>query len=187
MSSACTSGSRPSKPEIAGFADPASINRVAGALALVALTLLSACATRDMSRDTAPRLQRLQELPTVAATPLTQEDVVRLSASGMAPDAIVRQWREDGARLRLGAGDIVALHRQGVPVAVLEALIVAREQALRADLDTTLVQRQQDWEKKLEQERRRPQQCPSPYGWGVHPYGAWGHPGALRSGVFWGW
>jgi hypothetical protein len=106
-----------------------------------------------------------------------------MARAGAKPDDVVDSWRRDGARLRLHAADIVELERRGVPLATLDALLEAREQALRTDLETRLAVQQAEFSAQLAAERARLPNCPNP-AWG---YGGWGWPGSWRGGIYRGW
>lgn len=70
--------------------------------ALLAAALLAGCA----SVDTAPAV--------------TRDDVVALAKAGADAQWIIDRLRETGTVLALSAGDILAMHRDGVPKEVLD-------------------------------------------------------------------
>lgn len=112
-----------------------------------------------------------------------------MAGAGAAPAEIVARWRADGARLKLDVADLLDLHRRGVSVAVLDALLAARETALRTDADSRLAALQARHEAEIAAERARPQVCP-PSVWRsypIHPYGGWRSPGGWWGGLYWGW
>ncbi|MFC5302431.1 hypothetical protein [Azospira restricta] len=112
-----------------------------------------------------------------------------MARAGATPAEVVTRWRADGARLKLDAADLLDLHRRGVSVAVLDALLAAREAALRTDADSRLAGLQARHEAEIAAERARLPTCPAP-GWApyrIHPYGGWGRPGGWGGGVYWGW
>lgn len=139
-----------------------------------------------------PRIDRLPEAAAEPGAPaFDTEQLAAMSLAGARPEDIVARWRQDGARRVLHAADIVALARRGVPVPTLEALLTAREAALRTDADSRVVAAQARFSEQMAQqlaiERARPAQCPAlPYR-GFVPYGDWGYPGAWRGGFFRGW
>ncbi|MBW7900895.1 MAG: hypothetical protein H3C26_05435 [Rhodocyclaceae bacterium] len=145
--------------------------------------LLAACAAPP-----SPRIDRLPVAGAPAAASLSADEIVRLAAAGAAPEAVVGRWREDGARLRPTAALLLDLHARGVPLPVLEALVDAREAALRTDADGRLAALQARLDAELAAERARPRVCPSyplhPY---PYPYGGWHAPGGWRGGLYWGW
>lgn len=150
------------------------------AVLLAAQLLLAACAAPVPTGG--PRIDRLPSAgagPSVS--PLSNDEILAAARAGTTPDALVQRWRDDGARRVLTAGDIVLLHAQGVPMAHLDALLAAREQALRADQDS-----------RLAAERARPLVCPAysptypPY-WGARPYMGWGSGGGGYGGFRFGW
>lgn len=160
------------------------------AIVFVAAVLASACAAP--SGSVSPRIARLpaeeiQKLPSAAPAPLSADELVAMVRAGATSETIVERWRQATPRLAMTPTRLIDLHRRGVPLPILETLAEAHERALRADYDTVLAQRQSEWERKLAEERNRPRQCPSPYGWGPYPYGVWGVPGPARGGVYWGW
>ncbi len=161
----------------------------AGTAALCLLFLLAACATPPPQ---APRLERLP--PATPGTPppsLTLADIRAAVRAGATPDAVVQRWREDGARLPLTAADIVELSGQGVPPVYLDALLGAREQALRTDYETRLTALRASSEAALAAERARVPVCPAPYWgapyWGPFPYAGWGSGGNWYGGLRFGW
>lgn len=167
--------------------------RVSAALpaALLLLTFLAACASAPPA---APRIDRLPAESSAAAPPsraaLSLDDLVALARAGAPPESIVQRWREDGARLRLPAASLLDLHARGVPLAVLDALLAAREAAVRTDADTRLAALQARLDAELAAERARPRSCPPSPPWGpyrLYPYGGWGHPGGWGGGIHWGW
>lgn len=151
--------------------------------------LLSGCASPD-----APRSPRLERLAPEAAQPppaaLRPFDLVRAVREGVSAESLVRLWRDDGARLPLDAGTLIELHTGGVPVTHLDALLSARELALRTDFETRIAAERAAAATTLAAERSRPALCPAPaypsY-WRVHPYGGWGAPGGWFGGFGYGW
>lgn len=128
-------------------------------------------------------------LPPAVVGPLSLDEIVALVRSGANAEAVVRRWREDGARLLPGAAALLELHARGVPPAVLDALIAARETALRIDADSRQAALQARFDAELAAERARPRVCPSPV-WSpypLYPYGGWRSPGGWGGGVHWGW
>ncbi|MFA7291374.1 MAG: hypothetical protein WC023_03895 [Rhodocyclaceae bacterium] len=110
-----------------------------------------------------------------------------MARAGGTPDNIVDSWRRDGARLRLAAADVVDLHARGVSLSILDALLDAREQALRTDFDSRLAARQAEFSRQLAAEQARIPVCPAPYYGGFMPYGGWGSGGGWRGGVYRAW
>lgn len=158
--------------------------------ALCASILLAGCAAQT------PRAPRLERLPADAATgtpsaSISIPDLVSLARNGASPDALVEAWRNDGARLPLGAADLVELHARGVSVAHLDALLAARELALRTDYETRLAAQRANADAALAAERSRVQACPVSYGpypyWGPFPYAGWGSGGGWYGGLRFGW
>lgn len=158
--------------------------------AFLLLTLVAACASAPPA---APRIDRLPAESSAAAPPsraaLSLDDLVALARAGATPDAVVQRWREDGARLRLPAASLLDLHARGVPLAVLDALLAAREAALNTDASSLHAARLSRLEAELAAEKQRPRTCPAP-AWNpypIYPYGVWGRPGGWRGGAYWGW
>lgn len=110
-----------------------------------------------------------------------------MARAGEGPESVVESWRRDGARLKLGAADIVDLHARGVSLPVLDALLDAREQALRTDFDTRLAARQAEFSRQLAAEQARIPVCPAPYYGGFVPYGGWGSGSGWWGGIHRGW
>ncbi len=142
--------------------------------------LLAACAAP-------PRDPRIDRLPVAAATadgPLSADEIVRLARAGATPAAIVDRWRADGARLKPTAALLLDLHARGLPPALLDALLDAREQAVRTDADSRLAELRARFDADLAAERARPRACPPPVGipYPLHPYGGWRTPGGLYLG-----
>lgn len=165
--------------------------RVEHSAALGLLIFLAACATPREPH--VPRLDRMSAEAAAASAPpapkLGVADLEQAARAGASPEALVQRWRDDGARLPLSAADIVNLHARGVSVAHLDALLAAREQALRIDYDTRRAAEQAQAAAALAAERARVPQCPAPYpyGWGPRPYGGWGWPGGWGGGIHYGW
>ncbi len=187
MSSACTSASPRSerRRRLARF-------RASGALACL-LLLAAACAAPE------PHLPRLERSPAdmtgagiAPETPrLSLADIESAVRAGATPDAVVQRWRDDGARLPLTAADIVELHGHGVSAAHLDALLAAREQALRTDCESRLAAQRANCEAALAVERAQLQNCAAPYWgapyWGPFPYAGWGSGGHWYGGLRFGW
>lgn len=156
-----------------------------GPLLCIALAvLLAACASP-------PRIDRIDRLPsadTAADAPLSADEIVRLAKAGASPEAIVGRWREDGARLKPTAALLLDLHARGLPPSLLDALLDAREQAVRTDADSRLAELRARFDADLAAERARPRVCPPPAGvpYLFHPHGGWLTPGGRRGGVFLG-
>lgn len=74
------------------------------ALTAAAALVLGGCATLGMVRP----------------EPVTVEQVVAMSRSGQPADAIIEQMRDSGTVYRLSASQLVKLHDDGVPDAVLD-------------------------------------------------------------------
>jgi len=139
---------------------------------------------------------RIDRLPSAGAgpsvSPLSNDEILAAARAGATPDALVQRWRDDGARRVLTAGDIVLLHAQGVPMAHLDALLAAREQALRVDQDSRLAAERAASAAAIAAERARPLVCPAyspaypPY-WGPRPYMGWGSGGGGYGGFRFGW
>ncbi|MBI2306681.1 MAG: hypothetical protein HYU78_05200 [Rhodocyclales bacterium] len=157
--------------------------------AALLLALLAGCAAAPPAP---PRIDRLPAEPAAgmpSARALSLDEIVAMVRAGAPPEAVVRRWREDGARLKPGAASLLELHARGVPPAVLDALVEAREAALRTDLDSLHASRLARLEAELAAERARPRTCPAP-AWSpypIYPYGVWGRPGGWGGGAYWGW
>lgn len=126
----------------------------------------------------------------LASPALSPDEIVTLVRAGAVPEAVVRRWREDGARLKLSAAVLLDLAARGVPPAVLDALLEARDAAVHSDADSRLAALQARFDAELAAERARLPNCPAP-AWGpsyrVYPYGGWGSRGGWGGGVYWGW
>lgn len=157
-------------------------------LALATLVFLAACTSAGP--PVPPRIDRLSVSAEPARTPspaLTTEALVVMARSGASPEAVVDSWRRDGARLKIGATEVIELRAHGVSLPVLDALLDARDQALRTDLETRLATQQAAYSKQLAIERARPNLCPAPYYGGFAPYGGWGSNGGWWGGAYRGW
>jgi hypothetical protein len=161
------------------------------AVLLAAQFLLAACASPMPSGG--PRIDRLPAASAgPAANPLSNDEIVAAVRAGATPEALVQRWRDDGARRVLTAGDVILLHAQGVPVTHLDALLAAREQALRVDQDSRLAAERANSAAAIAAERARPLVCPAwspayyPY-WGPRPYMGWGSGGGWFGGFRFGW
>jgi hypothetical protein len=136
----------------------------------------------------APAIDRLPaETAQESTAPLDRDRLLAMVRAGDSPEALVERWRRDGARLKLGASDIVYLHGRGVPLSLLDTLLDAREQALRADLDTRLATRQTEFSRQLAAEQARVPVCPAPYYGGFSPYGGWGSGSGWWGGIHRAW
>lgn len=110
-----------------------------------------------------------------------------MARAGASPEAVVDHWRRDGARLKIGAADVIELQARGVPLPVLDALLNARDQALRTDLETQMAAQQATCARQLVIEQARPNLCPTPYYGGFFPYGGWGSNGTWWGGAYRSW
>lgn len=164
--------------------------RCAAALAALLPVFVAGCTSAPPAP---PRIDRLPATPAagapLAAAALSVDEIAAMARSGATPETVVRRWREDGARLKPTATVLLELHARGVPPAVLEALVEAREAALRTDIDSLHASRLARLESELAAERARPRTCPAP-AWNpypIYPYGVWGRPSGWGGGAYWGW
>jgi hypothetical protein len=102
---------------------------------------------------------------------------------------VVARWREDGARQRFDAEAIVKLHERGVSVPLLNALLVAQEQALRTEYDSRIAAQLARSSAELAAERARIPSCRAPpyWSWGARPYGGWSSSSGWGGGLMFGW
>ncbi len=158
--------------------------------ALCATFIFAGCAAQ------APRTPHLERLPADApagagAPSLTIAELASAARNGASPEALVERWRNDGARLPLGAAALLELNARGVSVAHLDALLAAREQALRTDYESRSAAQRANADADLAAERSRAQTCPVSYGpypyWGPFPYAGWGSGGGWYGGLRFGW
>ena len=158
--------------------------------ALCAGLVFAGCAAQ------APRSPHLERLPADApagagAPSLTIAELASAARAGAGPEALVERWRNDGARLPLGAAELLELNARGVSVAHLDALLAAREQAVRTDYETRFAAQRANADAALAAERSRVQTCPASYGpypyWGPFPYAGWGSGGGWYGGLRFGW
>lgn len=151
----------------------ASLRR--GLLALALAGALAGCATLPDGSAT-PLLARLppDELARLSpsADKLVPADLAAMARAGVPAATIIERFRASGARFDLSPTQVVELHAAGVPLAVLEAIHVDREQALRTDLTQMLVERDRqcaaDVEGAQKSERLRGSSFCSPYPWGFY-------------------
>ena len=158
--------------------------------ALCASFFFAGCAAQP------PRSPRLERLPAdahsgVGAPALTIAELTSAATAGASPEALVERWRNDGARLPLGAAELLELNARGVSVAHLDALLAAREQAMRTDYETRFAAQRANANAALAAERSRALTCPASYGpypyWGPFPYAGWGSGGGWYGGLRFGW
>ena len=158
--------------------------------ALCAGLVFAGCAAQ------APRSPHLERLPAdspagAGAPSLTIAELASAARNGASPEALVERWRNDGARLPLGAAELLELNARGVSVAHLDALLAAREQAMRTDYESRFAAQRANADAALAAERSRVQTCPVSYGpypyWGPFPYAGWGSGGGWYGGLRFGW
>ena len=158
--------------------------------ALCASLVFAGCAAQ------APRSPHLERLPAdspagAGAPSLTIAELASAARNGASPEALVERWRNDGARLPLGAAELLELNARGVSVAHLDALLAAREQAMRTDYESRFAAQRANADAALAAERSRVQTCPASYGpypyWGPFPYAGWGSGGGWYGGLRFGW
>ena len=71
---------------------------------------------------------------TTAASALTQNEVIELCRAGVSGDLVIAQMRADGSRYLLDADRLLQLHREGVPEAVISAMIATRSTDQRSGI-----------------------------------------------------
>lgn len=68
---------------------------------------------------------------TLSVPPLTVDEALAMSKAGASPDHIITRMRETRASYDLSASDMVRLHEQGMPSAVLDYMQKTQLQQLR--------------------------------------------------------
>ncbi len=157
---------------------------------LLLLTLLAGCASAPPDGTATPKLARLTPEQMQRLAPDTPKlgfpELVAMAKSGMKADAIIARLKETQTRLDPTPSQVLDLTRQGLPVAVLDYLHEYREKALRADLATTLTEKEQQNAREVEavrqQERLRSMPYYDPF-WGPR----WGPYYRRGGGVYYGW
>jgi hypothetical protein len=151
---------------------------------IVYAALLSACASGgprpgDIRRLTPEEVAALKPAPN-PRVPL--QEIVALSRSGAAADAIIKRLQETGTIHNLSAQNIIDLNTEGVDRKVIDYLGEAQEKARQSALATQLADRDAQHARELEQEQQRRRALQLQYenrdwnfgfgGWG--PYGGFG-------------
>lgn len=93
------------------------------AVALAAATLLSGCVVHQ-SRTSIP-----------GVNPVTKQEVLSMTASGYADDALLDRIRQDGVERRPTAEDLVEMKNAGVSEAVMNEMVSAPVTVPRAPVD----------------------------------------------------
>lgn len=158
------------------------------AVALGALINLGGCAsTQDNGHVTRLSAQDLARLTPPPNPKMPLSEVIALSSSGTAPDAIIKKLQETGTFYNLTAQQIVDLNRQGVDQHIIDHLVDAQEKARQATLLTQLADRDARAAQDLERERNRRRALQQQYQYGSFGYGgAFGYGWGPRAGFGWG-
>ncbi len=95
----------------------------AGALLGGAVGLIAGSAIGDAKDREANRQQAYyQQQAYVASRAVSPQQVVTMTQSGVDPQVIITQIRQNGVTYRLQVNDVIALHQQGVHEAVINAM-----------------------------------------------------------------
>ncbi len=97
-----------------------------------------------------------------APPPVRVPQIVQMSREGMPAQEIIQKMRASGTAYRLTAAQLVQLHKEGVPDAVLNYMQETYLQAVRHD------QRLEDWNRWSFDDGWWYGPWPEPWGWG--PY-----------------
>lgn len=111
-----------------------------GAAAL-AFPCISGCATFPQDETTAQALAG--QLPALPTSGLSLDDLVALTRQGLGTEALIGKIRQSRAYYRLSAADILTLRERGLPIAVIDYILIAERQFLVRGDTTTPVKNQQ--------------------------------------------
>lgn len=73
-------------------------------------------------------------LPALPAPGLSLDEIISLAQQGQQAEAIISRIRSTGSYYRLSAGDVISLRARGLPLAVIDHILVSERQALIAGL-----------------------------------------------------
>lgn len=134
--------------------------------------ILQACANAPVEPPKIERISAEQleaRLPQPAAA-LPLEQIELLARQGVSAEDLIARITASGSRYRLSAAQIVELAQQGVPLAVLDHMVVAERRQIFDDLAADANKRERACREKLEQEIRicrnqlmTPMWFPGPY------------------------
>ncbi len=153
--------------------------RMARSFALVFLSaLLTACASSGPPPGAVQRLtpEQLASLKPIANPKVPLDEIVALSQTGTAPDAIIARLTATSTIHALTPAQIVVLSRNGVDQKVIDHLVETQEKARQATLITQLADRDAEVAAQLARERERRlalQRRFDQWNWGFS-YGPWG-------------
>lgn len=150
---------------------------------VLAAAMLSACASDgprpgEIQRLTPEQVAALKPAPN-PKVPL--EEIVALSKSGVAAEAIIKRLQETATIHNLSAQNIIDLGREGVDRKVIEFLAEVQEKARQSALATQLADRDAQHARELEQEQQRRRALQLQYenwNWGFG-FGGWGPHGGF--------
>ena len=153
---------------------------------LLALSLISGCASVPSNPETGPRIDRitpeeLEHLAPPAPPTVTLEEIVQMSASGATPEAIIEKLRGTQSRYTLTPTRVIELHGKGVPAKVLDAIDQDQRRQALEDMADEVNRREREHHEEIEALQRRlllqPGYCdpfwPSPYWYNRYPYRRW--------------
>lgn len=151
-------------------------------VALVAI-LLSGCAGTPSVPESGPKIERitpedLERLLPPQIPALSLEEIVQLSASGVAPDTIIGKIHETHSRYVLMPSQVIELHGKGVSAAVLDVMEQDQRQRVLEDMADDMNRREREHHEEIEALQRqllvRPAYCdpywPYPYWYHRYPY-----------------
>ncbi|HEY3327712.1 MAG TPA: hypothetical protein VGK14_11170 [Novimethylophilus sp.] len=157
--------------------------------AMLALGLLAGCASSPSSHDNPSKIDRItpEQLDRLLPQPaphLSLDDIVALSGSGEAPEAIIARIRDTHSSYALTPAQIVELNRKGVSTRVLDHIYNAQQQAIRDGMADELNQRERKQREEIQRLQRELQRRPyysdpwpyPPYWYGYpypRPYWRW--------------
>jgi hypothetical protein len=112
----------------------------AAVTALFLAPLLSGCGS--IARDTsAANAQGAASLPALPAPRLSLDEIVTLSRQGVGADALIARIQVAGSYYRLSTAQIMSLRERGVPVAVIDHMLMAeRQYATRSSMPAVNIQ-----------------------------------------------
>lgn len=123
-------------------------------LGLAVVLMLQGCADVPLSP---PKIERMSaaeleaRLPQpVAALPL--EQIVTLARQGIGAEEIIGRITQSGSRYRLSASQIVELRQQGVPLKVLDHMVVAERTRIFDDMAGEAASREKACLDRIEKE-----------------------------------
>jgi len=93
-------------------------------MAMLTFPCISGCAT--LAQEDVQGIA----LPVLPATRLTLDELVALTRQGLGAEALIGRIRQSGSYYRLSASDVISLRERGLPIAVIDHMLVAERQFL---------------------------------------------------------